>query len=125
MNITENKTITQESLCNWLCEWLANQLNKPIETINPNQSFVSYSGDSVIAMSLAGDLEEYLGVRLSPTLAWDYETINDLAEDLAKRDDLLINKTEEQNLNNSDDILAKIDNLSEAEMDSLLASYTA
>jgi acyl carrier protein len=125
MNITENQTITKDFICNWLCEWLANQLNKPVEIINPNQSFISYTLDSIIAMSLVGDLEDYLGCRLSPTLAWDYPTIVALAEDLANRNDLIINKSNGQNYDNANELLEKLDDLSEAEMDALLAKLSA
>lgn len=122
MNLTENQSITKEFLCNWLCEWLAQQINKPLETINAEESFISYTLDSIIAMSLVGDLEDYLGCRLSPTLAWDYPSIKALAEALAKRDDIKISsQSTNNNSDKSDELLAKLDNLSEAEMDSLLA----
>lgn len=125
MNITENQKITKENLSTWLCEWLANQLNKPVENINPHQSFVSYTLDSIIAMSLVGDLEDYLGCRLSPTLAWDYPTIEALAEDLANRNDLIINNNFGQKPANSQELLSKLDQLSEAEIDKLLAQLSA
>ncbi len=114
--------MNKEFLSNWICEWLAKQINKPLTTINPKESFISYTLDSIIAMSLVGDLEDFLGCRLSPTLAWDYPSIDALVEDLLTRNDLNINQN--SNSNNQDkthELLSNLDHLSESEMDSLLA----
>ena len=45
--------------------------------------FVDYGLDSVQAVSIVGDLETWLGRSLSPTLIWDFPTIEDLAKHLA------------------------------------------
>ena len=39
--------------------------------------------DSVHAMMMTGDLEEHLGLRLSPTVTWDHPTIDALSSHLA------------------------------------------
>ena len=41
--------------------------------------------DSVQSMTMVGDIEAKLGVRLSPTLAWDYPDINALSAHFAGR----------------------------------------
>ena len=52
-------------------------------TIDPREPFTYYGLDSVQAVGLTGDLEIWLGRRLSPTLAWDYPNIESLARHLA------------------------------------------
>jgi acyl carrier protein len=70
-------------LKSWLIAWLAAEQGVEAETINSGRSFLNYGLDSVQAMTLVGDLEAKLGRRLAPTLAWDYPTIDALAEHLA------------------------------------------
>jgi acyl carrier protein len=67
----------------WLFDWLAQELRIDRETIDSRQSFLSYGMDSVQAMTMVGDLEANLEVRLPPTLAWDYPDIQTLSAHLA------------------------------------------
>ncbi len=55
------------------------------EKIDAHQSFLSYGMDSVQAMTMVGDLEAKLELRLPPTLAWDFPDIDSLANHLADR----------------------------------------
>jgi len=48
-----------------------------------DRNLAEYGLDSIVALTIAGDLEEELGIELPPTLLWDYPTINDLAGYLA------------------------------------------
>jgi acyl carrier protein len=52
-------------------------------SIDPRQPFTYYGLGSVQAVSLTGDLEDFLNRKLAPTLAWDYPTIELLANFLA------------------------------------------
>ncbi len=70
-------------IINWLVSQLSETLNLPPAEIDIRQPFASYGLDSAQAVSLTGDLEVWLGRKLSPTLAWDYPTIEQLAEYLA------------------------------------------
>jgi acyl carrier protein len=74
-----------DSLKAWLVDWLAEALAMDGRQIEPSRPFLSYGLDSVQAMSMVGDLEATFGGRLSPTLAWDYPTVADMAEHLAGR----------------------------------------
>src|SRR5438477_5092585 len=73
-------------------DWLVAQLSRVLEgepqDIDIREPFTSYGLTSVDAVGLSGDLEEWLGLSLSPTLAYDYPTIESLARHLAgERDD--------------------------------------
>lgn len=74
-----------ESLKSWLVDWLADALAMDDRHIDPSQTFLSYGLDSVQAMSMVGDIEAKFGGRLPPTLAWDYPTVDAMAEHLAER----------------------------------------
>ncbi len=68
--------------------WLRNQLAETLDTqpgeIDIRQPFISFGLDSAQAVGLTGDLEDYLGRTLPPTLIWDYPTIEELARYLAQ-----------------------------------------
>ena len=67
----------------WLVKHLATELKLEASQIDPCRPFVDLGLDSVSAVAITGDLEQWLEIRVSPTLAWDYPTIRDLAAHLA------------------------------------------
>ncbi|MCA1643996.1 MAG: acyl carrier protein [Chloroflexi bacterium] len=69
----------------WLTARLAGLLRVDISDVDPTQPFAEHGVGSREALELSGALEEWLDVRLPATLAWDYPTIELLAEHLAKR----------------------------------------
>jgi acyl carrier protein len=69
----------------WLTEWMVQDMGIDREKIDSRQSFLSYGMDSVQAMTMVGDLEAKLEVRLPPTLAWDFPDIDALSNHLADR----------------------------------------
>lgn len=68
----------------WLTEQIAGILSLPEDEIDPDATFDSFGLASRDAVSLSGDLEDYLGRRLSPTLLYQYPTISELADFLAE-----------------------------------------
>ncbi|MGB7875090.1 MAG: beta-ketoacyl synthase N-terminal-like domain-containing protein, partial [Anaerolineales bacterium] len=76
--------ITTEAIQTWLVTRIATILEIEASSIDPRQPFTYYGLGSIQAVSLTGELEEYLNRKLSPTLAWDYPTIELLAGYLAK-----------------------------------------
>lgn len=67
----------------WIAEKFASRLGTPNLEIDPMVPFAHYGMDSQNALGLSGDLEEWLGAELSPTLVWDYPTVRQLACHLA------------------------------------------
>jgi acyl transferase domain-containing protein/acyl-CoA synthetase (AMP-forming)/AMP-acid ligase II/pimeloyl-ACP methyl ester carboxylesterase/acyl carrier protein len=68
----------------WLKENIANRLGVSPQTIDITQPFINYGLDSVQAIRLTADLEDWLDCRLSPTLAYDYPNIATLSAYLAQ-----------------------------------------
>jgi acyl carrier protein len=73
---------TGANMKNWLVDWLANEMNLSRTEIDPSQPFLGYGMNSVQAMTMVGDIEAKLSLRLAPTLAWDYPNIDALAAHL-------------------------------------------
>jgi acyl carrier protein len=67
----------------WLIERIAHVGGLEPHEIDVREPFTSFGLDSRTAVSLSGDLEQWLGRRLSPTLVWDYPSIDLLATYLA------------------------------------------
>ena len=70
-------------IVDWLVSQLARELDLPATDIDPSRPFAYYGLDSVHAVRLTGALESWLGRELSPTLAYEYPTIDLLSRHLA------------------------------------------
>jgi acyl-CoA synthetase (AMP-forming)/AMP-acid ligase II/acyl carrier protein len=86
----------QKEIETWLIEKLSSELNIAASGIDVNQPFARYGLDSVRATGLAGDLEDWLGLSLPPTLAYDYPTVTALAHYLSADKTTVVEKTLEK-----------------------------
>ncbi len=67
----------------WLMTHVAKLAGESKEDIDVDLPFSHYALDSVATVELTADIEDWLELRLSPTLVWDYPTIAVLARHLA------------------------------------------
>ncbi len=74
---------TVESIQAWLIEQISGLLAIDAATIDIRAPFSSFGLSSRDAILLSGDLEEWLDRRLSPTLIYEYPTIEALASFLS------------------------------------------
>lgn len=63
----------------WLLVRLRERLGPEAEDIDPRLPFSYYGLDSLDAVALASELENWLGVPVAPDLAWDYPTAHAVA----------------------------------------------
>ena len=82
-NTLSNKAFKAETIQGWLIDKLAEILEIEPNQIDVAQDFEEYGLESAEAINLSGDLEDYLSCRLPPTLLWDYQNIESLAQYLA------------------------------------------
>ena len=102
----------------WLVSNIAERLRVNPQDIDVQQPFSRYGLDSLAAVSLSGELGDWLGCKLSPTLVYDYPTIEalvpHLVEELATSADpidvdaLGETETEAKDANASDSAIAII-----------------
>lgn len=64
-----------EILQNWLVDQLAEIFSKQRDEIEIDEPLTRYGLDSIDAVTLVGDLEDWLDLELPSTLFWDYQTI--------------------------------------------------
>jgi len=62
----------------WLTERVAEYLRLPAHEVDTGRRLADYGLDSVYALALCGDIEDYLGIRLEATVVWDYPTVDQL-----------------------------------------------
>src|SRR5271167_1236575 len=72
-----------EVIQTWLVSKLSERLGIESHEIDIREPFASYGLGSTEAVSLAGELADWLGRKLSPALAYEYPTIEALAGHLA------------------------------------------
>lgn len=53
------------------------------QQIDVSAPLAEYGLDSVHAVGLSGDIEDWLGIAVEPTIAWDFPTIAEMSEYLA------------------------------------------
>src|SRR5579884_2653628 len=121
-NAMQSQKPTRTELIDWIGAWICRELKLEQNQLDSGATFVRYGMDSVNAIMLIGDLEEYLGCRLSPTLAWDHPTIEALAEHLAQE---AIPAGSPVRSTDKAALLARLDELSEEELDALLEEHVA
>ncbi len=73
-----------EDIVRWLVAETSKLLGIPPEEIRADEPILNYLLDSRDALSLAADLESWLGVELSASIVWDHPTIAALAEHVAR-----------------------------------------
>ncbi|WP_040897601.1 type I polyketide synthase [Xenococcus sp. PCC 7305] len=73
----------QEIIEDWLIENIAQRLAVSNTEVDSSEPFASLGLDSVQAVRLSADLEDYLQLKLSPTLVYDYPNISSLASYLS------------------------------------------
>lgn len=81
--VTANHTPNYDQIEAWLISYLSQTLEIEPNEIDPSGTFNEYGLDSSSAVVLTGDLQEWLGKDLDPTLLFDYPTIVDLAKHLS------------------------------------------
>ncbi len=70
----------------WLVNKIAQNLGVGPGDIDTKEPLISYGLDSLQAVRLSAELEDWLGVKLAPTLVYDYPTIDALARYLSQGD---------------------------------------
>jgi acyl carrier protein len=66
----------------WIAAWLAPKLGVEAGAIDRDMPFTDYGLDSMIAVKMSGDLEDILHRPVSPSVAWEYPTIAEVAAHL-------------------------------------------
>jgi len=72
-----------EELRDWLVKQVATEIEADPAKVDPRAPFSALGIDSAGAVTITVALERRTGLKLSPALAWDYPTIDELAAHVA------------------------------------------
>jgi len=95
---------TSREIQTWLIARLAEKLGISASAIDIHQPLAAYGLGSLAAVSLAGELEDWLECHLSPTVVYDYPTIAALAQALALEHTAVNSNAKQQSEANRDTI---------------------
>jgi acyl carrier protein len=84
----QNSMTPTQAVQNWLVKQLAEQLSLDPSTINATEPLTRYGLDSIDAVTMVGDLEDWLDLELPSTLFWDHPTIEKSAQYLVENFDI-------------------------------------
>lgn len=73
-----------EQIQEWLQQYIANLFSSDVTDISVSSAFDELGLDSSSAVAMVGDLEDWLGVDIDPTLPYDFPTIDKLSVQLAE-----------------------------------------
>ncbi|MBE9128727.1 MULTISPECIES: acyl carrier protein [unclassified Coleofasciculus] len=80
---TSKPQMTAADIQSWFVSYLSDLLDIPPDEIEVTIPFERYGLDSSVAVGMTGDLQDWLGSNVDPTLLYDYPTIESLAAYLA------------------------------------------
>jgi acyl carrier protein len=75
----------EAAIRDWCVEYLARTLDLPDHPIDPEMTFARLGLDSANSVFLIVELEDWLGLELTPDLLFEHPTIGELARHLATR----------------------------------------
>jgi acyl carrier protein len=83
---TTSPVPSKAAIQRWLQLRIAEIVQHPADEVDVTLPFSYYGLDSVAALGISGELEIWLGRKLSPTLTWDHPNIERLSAFLARED---------------------------------------
>jgi acyl carrier protein len=76
---------SEAAIRDWCVEYLARTLDLPDHIVDPEMTFARLGLDSANSVFLIVELEDWLGLELTPDLLFEHPTISELARHLAMR----------------------------------------
>jgi acyl carrier protein len=79
------RNVSENEIREWCVQYLARTLDLPQETVDPDVKFARLGLDSANSVYLIVELEDWLGLELTPDLVFEHPTIGELARYLTER----------------------------------------
>jgi acyl carrier protein len=118
-----------EQIEKWILDWMIEHAAVSAAEIDRHKPFAEYGMDSLTAVELSHQLEEWLGVELTAVIAWNYPTPHKISQYLARTvggaetAETAVNDSSGESASGDDfeRLLAEIENLSESEAQDALS----
>jgi acyl carrier protein len=79
------RSLSETEIRDWCVQYLSRTLDLPRDTVDPDVKFARLGLDSANSVYLIVELEDWLGLELTPDLVFEHPTIGELARHLAER----------------------------------------
>jgi len=83
---TTSPPLAKAAIQRWLQLRISEVIQTPADQVDVTLPFSYYGLDSVATLGISGEMQIWLGRKLSPTLTWDHPNIERLAAFLAHDD---------------------------------------
>lgn len=83
----KNEVVSTDEIVQWCRNHIAGLLDLPIDRIPIDADFDSFGLDSAAAVGLVIDLEDWLGMVVSPSLLFEYPSIQLVADEIIRQRD--------------------------------------
>lgn len=81
--VTKTEPPSESAVREWLISHIADVVRLQPEEVEIDRPFAEFGMDSMQLFQLSGDLEKFLGYKVSEIIAWDYPTIAKLSRFLS------------------------------------------
>ena len=111
----------------WMTSWLVARAGVEPGDVDLEKPFADYGLDSMTAVEMSGEIEDWSGIQLTPIVAWNYPTVAQLSAyivDQISSDQVAADRPEAQASENDQDLerlLDEIEHLSDDEIKHELA----
>ena len=75
----------ESAIESWLLAWIAREMRLDPSKIDARAPLVNFGMGSRQALLLVGDLEDWLGTKVEPSLAWEHPTVEKISRFLAEQ----------------------------------------
>lgn len=76
---------TSESIQNWLVDYIAEEMAMDTSEIGVQDNLAELGIDSITMVEVTAELSKQLNQHIDPTLLYEYTTIKEIADFLAKK----------------------------------------
>jgi acyl carrier protein len=66
---------TKLEIQTWIKDWISKETGTDIASIDLENNFANFGISSSQGILFSGDLSDWIGLNLDPSLVWDYPTI--------------------------------------------------
>ncbi len=82
--VAEDKESMVREIESWMTRWLTTRAGVDPNTVDLDMPFADYGLDSMTAVELSGESEDWSGIELTPVVAWNYPTVAKMSAYIAE-----------------------------------------
>jgi acyl carrier protein len=100
----------------WMTAWLTTRAGVDPADVDLEKPFADYGLDSITAVEMSGEIEDWSGIALTPVIAWNHPTVGRLSEFLVGE---LLGESPTEEQDNEEDLHALLDEIEQLSDDDL------